>query len=250
LITLIENTADIGGRVDPRVKIVLLILFIITMTLTPVNQPVRLASCAVFLAMVIILTRLPLLRLLRSILKIYPMILLISLLQLVNAPDSAAGQAAPAVLPFQPISTWWTVLGFQIKLILLITATFIFIFTTPLNRLITSLQSMKLPEPFVSVTFFIYHFINMLDRELNRIHIALRSRYIKLPMMQRISLIQNVMIMYFLRLFDSNERLYRLLISRGFNGTFRFNMPLSWKRADALILTGGTMILITINLLA
>jgi cobalt/nickel transport system permease protein len=240
-------TTRFAQNTDPRAKIILALLFFTTILLIPAQQPLKLAACLVVVMMILLLTHIPPSLLFRYIIKIYPAILMISLIQLITASTVTGDMQVQEGL-FVISAKWWMLIGFQVKSLLIICAGFIFIATTPFTRLISSFNRMHIPGRLVSVGFFAYHFIFILSRELDRIHTALRSRYIRLSVLKRVSLIHKVSIMYFMRLFDRSEGLNRLLLSRGFSGTFHFNASLVWQKTDSLLVVSGCLIMAAIYL--
>ena len=228
-------------RVDPRAKFILLFLYYFGLFMIPAGQLLKLAGCVAFLFALLMLAKIPLGGLIRFLLKIYPMILFISFMQILQLNNN---ETVSTVKIYSVVSQ--DVFTFQLKSLLIVSAGFIFIASTPFTQIVTSLKRMKLPGPVVAVIFFAYQFLFILARELDRIHTALRSRYIKLSLGQRLVLIKNLMVTYFLRLFDRSEVLNKLLLSRGFNGSFHFNVALTWRRTDSMVVAGGSVIIIFI----
>ena len=141
--------------------------------------------------------------------------------------------------------SWLRISGFQIKTVLIVAAGLFFISSTPMNLFLSSIKKLKTPGWIVSVTFFIYHFVFILSFELRRLQIAYQSRYIKLPILKRLSIQAKLLAVFLTRIFEKNDRLYNALISRGFNGIIPIEIPISWKSSDTiLVLTGTTFIIV------
>ena len=232
-------------RVDPRAKFILLFLFYVALFMIPSGQPFKLTGCLAIVGVIVLQARIPLPGLIRFLIKIYPMILIISFLQILTAGSRELLIAADTYLGLST-EKWRPVLIFQFKSILVVCAAYIFMASTPARQVISVLNHVKLPGPVVSVIFFAYQFLFILARELERIRTALRARYINLSLIRRVSLLKNVTTMYFLRLFERSEGLNRILLSRGFSGSFRFNAILTWKKTDSLIVVSGGLIIMFI----
>ena len=134
---------------------------------------------------------------------------------------------------------------FQLKSVTILLAGLIFVVSTPHSMLLKSLQKMHLPDKTVAILFFIFRFIFLLSHELHRILLAFKSRYIKLPLLKRVSVYSNLISIYFIRIFDRNEHLFKVLISRGFQGKVYSSLTLDWTMNDTLILmTGGSSLIL------
>jgi len=231
-------------KVDPRVKLLLLLLFYLLLFIIPYGRLFKLGACALLVFTLILLVKIPPVRLLRFLLKIYPMIMLVSLMQILNVLLGTSEIYTRNYSDLRP-GIWSAVIVLQIKSLLAVSAGYLIMASTSLTRIITVLKRLKLPGPFVAVIFFAYQFLLVIARELDRLYTALRSRYISLSIRQRLRLAGHVATMYFLRLLERSEKMNRLLLSRGFNGSIPLNAQLAWQRSDSLVLAGvGAVILL------
>ena len=235
-------------KVDPRVKLILLLLFYMLLFTIPYGQPFKLGACALFLFTLILLVKIPPARLFRFLLKIYPMIMLVSLIQILNVFMNTSEIYTRNHIDLRS-QIWPVVIVLQIKSLLALSAGYLIMASTSLTRIITVLKRLKLPGPFVAVIFFAYQFLLVIARELDRLHTALRSRYIRLSVRQRLHLAGHVATMYFLRLLERSEKMNRLLLSRGFNGSVPLNAQLAWQRSDSLVFAGVGAVILLIYLL-
>jgi len=230
-------------KIDPRVKLLLLLLFYLLLFIVPSGQPFKLAACAVLVVTVIVLARIPFFRLFRFLLKIYPMIMLISLMQMLSFPKDNSELYTRSYLGLRP-DLWSVVVVLQVKSLLAVSAGYLIMASTSLTRIITVLNRWRLPGPFVAVIFFTYRFLFVIAREFDRLYTALRSRYIRLSLRRRLQLAGHVATVYFLRLMERSEEMNRLLLSKGFNGSIPLNAPIAWQRSDSVVLAGvGSFIL-------
>jgi len=231
-------------QIDPRVKLTILISFIVILISTSVYDPLRLFVLAFVLVILLLSSDLPLNKFIRLLGKIYPMILMISLFQLI-VPVSQSQIYSGFSLDLSR-SNLLSVLEFQLHTLLTFSATILFVITTPFIRFLKSLEKLKLPAWIVSTVFFIYRFIYILSHELNRMYVAYNSRYIKLNMIARIRVQTKLFTVFITRIFERNDRLYHALISRGFNGSISFNVPMKWRLSDTLILISALLLLTVI----
>jgi cobalt/nickel transport system permease protein len=232
------------GRIDPRAKFILFLIFCVILFTSSINQPVLLAVLAIILLTVIFTAGLPYAQILRTISKIYPMIFIISLVQWVSF-TSGGLQTYSGIGSWDiNASEWLRILEFQIRSLYIVAAGLIFVTSTPFTHLIKSLEKLKVPDWVVAVTFFIYRFVYILSHELHRLHIAFQSRYIKLPLASKLIMMGRLSAVFMTRIFERNERLYQALISRGFSGNFSIDIPLAWRWSDSLLLVAGVAFLL------
>ena len=238
-----EHTSEksIIGKVDPRAKIVLFLCFISMVLLTPISQFTPLIALGIVLFLSILISRFPAIKILRALIKIYPMILVISLFQMFSLQS---GEYLHSGFGFISLSenSWIQIFGFQVKTILVIASGLFLISSTPMKMFLKSFEKIGMPGWIITVTFFVYHFVYILSHELSRLNIAYQSRYIHLSLFRKISIQSKLLAMFFLRIFERNDRLYNALISRGFNGSISFETQLTWKSYDTMLVFGGILV--------
>lgn len=242
-----ERTIDrlFIGKVDPRAKIILFISFITAVLIIPAYNLISLMIFGLTLVLLIFISGLTGFKILKAIFKIYPMILMMSFFQILTIHT---GDYLHSGIGFLDISkdSWIRIGGFQIKTILILAASLFLISSTPMKLFLTSIERLRAPGWIVAITFFIYHFVFILTHELTRLQIAYKSRYIKLPIMKRLTVQARLLSVFLTRIFERNDRLYHALISRGFNGVIPINIDISWKYSDTmLVLSGMTFLIIT-----
>lgn len=236
------------SRVDPRAKLLILLLFIVSVLILSVSDPVKYLILVVLLLMVILTSGLNTRPIVKGLIKIYPFILFVSFFQLLSGSESE--QAYSGISFFsQNKEIWRIILVFQIETMMILASGIIFITSTPFVLLLKSLDRMRLPAWIVSVIFFSYRFVYILSHELYRLQIAYQSRYIYLPWRHRIPYQLKLMSSYLVRVFERNDQLYNALRSRGFSGTLFFEMPLSWKKTDSLIAVFASFLFIILNMI-
>jgi cobalt/nickel transport system permease protein len=240
-----EHTSEksIIGKVDPRAKIILFLSFISMVLLTPISQFTPLLLLGIVLFLSIIISRFPAIKILRALIKIYPMILVISLFQLLSLQSGEYLHSGLGFISFSEKS-WIYILGFQAKTILVIASGLFLISSTPMKMFLKSFEKIGMPGWIITVTFFVYHFVYILSHELSRLNLAYQSRYIHLSLFRKISIQSKLLAMFFLRIFERNDRLYNALMSRGFNGSISFETKLSWRSYDTVLVLSGISILL------
>ena len=236
------------GQIDPRVKIILLILFVAVLLSTSVVQPFRIITLVSILLFIILSANLPITKIIMLTVKIYPMILFISLFQIFAAFLSDKIYSDSGLLGVSN-ETIIRVVEFQFHSICIVIGTLIFITSTPFMHALKSLEKMKLPSWIITVIFFVYRFLFILTQELNRLFIAYRSRQFRLSLIKKVIILSKISTVILTRIFERNERLYLALVSRGFSGTLSLNSPLAWHQSDTLLLLGGSILLASITII-
>jgi cobalt/nickel transport system permease protein len=237
------------GKVDPRAKIILFISYIIIVLLIKAQAFIPLLILSVGLLFSILISRFPGIKIIRALIKIYPMILMISFFQILTIKPGDYLHSGIGIVQFSSDS-WLHILGFQLKTILIVAAGLFLISSTPMKLFLKSFERLGMPDWIITVTFFVYHFMFILSHELSRLHLAYKSRYVKLSVIKRISMQSKLMAMFFFRIFERNDRLYNALMSRGFNGSISFETQISWKSSDTILVLTGISFLFLIQTIA
>jgi cobalt/nickel transport system permease protein len=231
------------GKIDPRAKLLLFGIFIAEVIASPRHHLPFYIFFIILLIAIVISSGIDRRFVLKMTVSVYPMIIFISFFQL--SGHFHEGAVNPSGQADVSLPVWLIVLKFQLNTILIFIAGIIFVRSTPYRQMLKSIEWLRLPSWVVSVIFFVYQFLFILSFELNRLIIALRSRYIRLNYFRRIKVLSMVSTTYLVRIFDRNERLYRALISRGFNGSIPLRDNIIWRGSDTVIvLFFGTVILI------
>jgi len=234
------------GRVDPRAKILLFICFINVVLIIPTVDLIALVVLGLALVLLIFFADIPISKIVKAILKIYPMIVIMSFFQIISINTGDYQYSGIGLLDIS-VDSWVYITGFQIKTLLILKASLLLITTTPIKLFLTGIAKLKAPGWIVAVTFFIYHFVFIVMHELTRLQIAFQSRYIKLPIIKRLFVQARLLAVFLTRIFERNDLLYNALISRGFNGVLPLHLHLSWKKSDTMLVLSGISFLFLIQ---
>ncbi|MBE0409064.1 MAG: cobalt ECF transporter T component CbiQ [Anaerolineales bacterium] len=128
--------------------------------------------------------------------------------------------------------------------------------TTPFPDLIHSLRHLRVPAPLVAVISFMYRYLFVLTNEVIRLLRArnARSAYLQdggsTPLLWRARVAGNMAGQLFLRSYDRSERIYSAMLARGFQGQLLTINPHKMRRLDWLIGFLTLVLLISLQLLA
>ncbi len=235
------------SRWDPRLKILSLGIFVFCVALLD-SIPVALMGFALACGF-LWLSKLPL-NFVRGGIA-FVLIFLIPLIFIM--PLSYPGQAAFKVLgiPFA-----WE--GLRIACIIIIKAVSVVITaysifgTSRFDVSMIALQHLKVPKMLVQMLLFTYRYIFVFIAEMRRMDIAMRSRgFVKGFNMTTLTLMGNFVGTLLVRSFERTERVYKAMLSKGYNGDYptlvEFNaIPQDFVKAILIVLV--TILLVVIDI--
>ncbi len=231
---------------DPRLKILSMGIFIFCVALLE-SIPVAILGF-IFAFFFLYLSKLPL-RFVRGGIA-FVLIFLVPLLLIM--PLSYPGQAAFYVIgiPFA-----WE--GLRIACIIIIKAVSVVITaycvfgSSRFDVSMIALQHLKVPKMLVQMLLFTYRYIFVFIAEMRRMDIAMRSRgFVKGFNLTTLTLMGNFVGTLLVRSFERTERVYKAMLSKGYNGDYptlvEFNaLPRDFLKALIVVLL--TVLLVSID---
>ena len=230
-----SNLDSFLHRLDPRVKFITTLAFILAVVVTP---PLRWWAFAGYFALVVcllILSKLPPLYVLKRSLVIVPFVLVIAIFIPFFKQGEVAGSYnlwlwevtvtydGLAVLVNVLIKAWLSILS----LILLSS-------TTSFTSLLKGLEQLRMPRVMVMILSFVYRYIFVLVDEVLRLRQARDSRNLgRGKRIWQIKTVGNMIGTLFIRSYERGERVYSAMVSRGYDGRIRMLGSLKMGRADA-----------------
>jgi len=116
--------------------------------------------------------------------------------------------------------------------------------TTPFDRLLRALRSVKIPSVFILLLSFLYRYLYLLWDEAERMQRARNLRYFGGQWAKQISLLGSIAAALFLRSYERAERVQKAMISRGWTGEEIMMRTGALSRKDlAALVTGGLLII-------
>lgn len=232
-------------RIDPRVKILIALLFAFGLTAVPEGHWLSFASFAGFAAVAVFASRLPV-----------PLVFRRSLLAL---PFVAA--AFPLVFT-RPGDTLWTMplfgwtasdeglVAFTSILLrswLAINLAIVLTSTTPPIDLIRGLERLRLPRILAGTIFFMYRYLFVIGEEGQRMMRARESRSASFAdgrrsggsIVWRGRVLGNMVGSLFIRSLERSERIHAAMQARGYDGSIRFAEERKLTPQDWLLLVGA-----------
>ncbi len=217
-----ESSATFLSKLDPRIKLVLLVAFVATLSLWKEPANLKLLGAGAMLLAITLAGRLPLKKVLLRGFLVLPFIGLFGLVLYLS------GQPDRALLIFEKsyLSTWS---------VLLIAG------STPPTKLISAARDLHVPNLLSEVTQLTFRYLFVLREEAVAMQIAFRSRAGGSGI--RAALASSGMVAgLFLRSQQRAERVYHSMLSRGYTGHPPQRVLVSPRPFDYFILTLGLLV--------
>ena len=228
------NADSAVHKLDPRVKIIIVVTFVIVVVSTPAFNPLAFIFYSGLLSWACAFTSISMMYYIRRILLVLPFSILASIaLPFVGKPpmlelfDGGLHISIPGL---------WMFIGIIMKSSLGVGATLWLISTTPFSSLATGLRKMKMPRLVVDILSLTYRYLFVLTEEISRLKRAAIARGYKATWLGQAFLIGQLIGKLFLRSYERSERLFYAMRLRGFNGSFPTDTQLKFRRSDVLVL--------------
>jgi cobalt/nickel transport system permease protein len=196
-------------RLDPRVKLVVTLGFVVLVVATPVGWWRPLAAEALTLAFVVGLSGVPPRALLARWLGFLVLVVFLAVVIAPAHPMRAEMGVALVLL---------TILA---KNSLAFLAMLLLVNVTPFRKLLVAMRRLGMPLVLVSTLQFMYRYVHVLADELDRMIKARRSRTFGHSGRLDWGLLTSLIGVLFIRAFERGERVHGAMVSRGWNGTIR-----------------------------
>jgi cobalt/nickel transport system permease protein len=229
-------------RLDPRVKFITLIPYIIVVA---IMHGITYPACALTVStMMIIIARIDTKKLLNRLGVVNIFILFLWLF----LPFSHPGQDVFRVGPLTATSEGFLLaLSITLKANAIVLATIALLGTSEVFSLAHALVHLKFPRKLVYLFFFFYRYISVLHDEYNRMRRAITIRAFQAKTnLHTYRTYAYLVGMLIVRSSDHSQRIYKAMLCRGFTGKFPVISHFSLKRSD--VMWGILMSLITLVL--
>ncbi len=221
-------------RLDPRLKIFLLLSYVFMVVSIPFDSTNRLLLFSIVPFILALLSGVSLLHYLSKLSKIYPLIFLITFL-LPFLPT--AGENALTVGPLKIYPAGFNkFLIINAKSLFSIWMSIILTTTTEFNQFLKGMEKLRFPTLVILILSFMYRFIFLLIDEAERMLMAFQSRYVRLSLFTRLKYLAQEIGVLFIRTFERSERVYQAMEARGFQGKIHSPSHFHWKILDSVVL--------------
>ena len=232
------------ARLDPRANLFVWAISFITVIFASPNEPETFIYLIFLILTIFVLARTFLWQILKDVLRVYPMIFLITMHLPFNNPDTGLAAHETAAFTINPVGLT-SFLEISVKSIILLCLSLTFVRTISHGKMISLLHSLRLPNFVISILSYLRRLVRLMLLETERIKMAAWSRNLKLKGNGSLKRLSQMLQVYFIRLADRSDRTYMAMLSRGFTGQFPVTDQLTWHLPDSLfILISSCMTLV------
>lgn len=235
--SFIDNYSDLDSfihRLDPRTKLITTLVFILAVTITPPSWWQTFALYLFLMATLILVSKVPILYVLKRSLVIVPFVALIA----ISIPFFKEGEVAGSY------SLWlWevsvTYSGLQVfasvlaKAWLSLLSLILLTSTTKMTNLLKGLEQLHMPRVMVMILSFMYRYIFVLVDEVIRMRRARDNRNFGGRRLWQIRTTGHMIGTLFIRSYERGEQVYAAMLARGFDGQTRTLDCSNFRRVDA-----------------
>jgi cobalt/nickel transport system permease protein len=241
---------------EPRLKLALVVAFILAISLLPIGSFVALAIAFVLLVALSTMARLGPFRLARGAFVAFPFLLAAFPLIFTKDGDPIGDinfGLFSLTVSGEGLRQFATI---ALKSWVSVQAALLLTFTTPFPDIVEALRRLRVPKLMVAIISFMYRYLAVLTDEASRMMRARASRSASVDgrtggsIIWRAKVVGSMVGSLFLRAYERSERIYAAMQSRGFTGELRFIDTRAFVRADWAALTAGAVLLVAFELSA
>jgi len=240
-------------RLDPRTKFIITLVFILAVISTPPTRWQVFALYLFLMAILIFVSKVPILYVLKRSLVIIPFVLMVAIFipffkegEVVGSYNIWLWQVS---VTYSGLQVLWNILA---KAWLSILSLILLTSTTKMTNLLNGLEQLGMPKVMVMILSFMYRYIFVVVDEVMRMKQARDSRSFGGSRLWQLRTIGNMVGTLFIRSYERGERVYAAMLARGFDGQTRTLDRLNFRQADAYFGISFSLILIltsVVNLL-
>lgn len=232
-------------RVDPRVKLLLSLCFLVLITAT-YNIKVF-AFYLVVVAVLLVMSKVPFHFFFKKLVVVTPLAVLMAFFIFLSyLMETNVEFSMDALTGYYPVL--YTIALLVSKIYLSILVLTLLVSCTSFNALLWSLRKYKLPVIVTTLSKLVYTYVFVFIDELHRTLRAYKSRTPVLRI-SRVTVYGNIAAGIFLRSMDRSDLIYKAMISRGFTGDFPEGNTNRLKRIDIVAVLLFLLILTAARLL-
>jgi cobalt/nickel transport system permease protein len=243
-------------RLDPRVKLILTLAFIVAVTAVPRGAWLSFLLLLLATGIIIAVSRVPLFRIVKRSMIAIPFAL--AALTLVFTSKGAP------LLTFR-LDSWTLSITDQgtiafasilIKAWLAVLMATLLSMTTTFPELLFAIRALRLPKVIVSIVSFMYRYIFVIADEAMRLQRAREARSAEPhgkaggSLLWRAKILGGMIGSLFLRSYERSERIYAAMVSRGFDGTIRTMRAQGLRAAELMLSLAFAAYLLAVVVLA
>jgi cobalt/nickel transport system permease protein len=218
-------------RLDPRIKIISIFAAIVIIVTEPLNGTlIHFALYFGIIAIVVVLSRVPVTYILKRCLIVLPFILMASAFYPLSVVIEGEVQPSAKIdLYILPAIIIFSKALLAVLLLIILTSAERF------HRLLLALRKLKMPRIIGTISALLYRYIFLLIDEALKTSRARESRTPGKLRMSRMKVYGNQIATIFIRSWDRSEIIYKSMLSRGFQGEYPGMEKLDLSALDLII---------------
>ena len=224
-------------KLDPRTKLLSGLLLILSGVLIPSGHFLEFTLIYAWVFLITLFSHQTLWFILKSILKIYPMIFFLTFLLPFNSINS--GHNVDILFSLKSIHIYYSginnFIDLNLRSILIFSSSLIVITETPIRAILKTLTILHIPKWVEAIVIYMQRFIIIISIEFHRMHLAFAARSFNMSLFAKTKAVAKMSGIYFSRLIDRSERSHLAMISRGFYGEIYTRYQLSWRFIDSVV---------------
>lgn len=209
-------------RLDPRIKIICLVAFILFVIFTKPTSFIAFALYGALIAVLILLSKIPISFILKRSIVIIPFVLMIAIfIPFLKKGEVAGGYSFGTLkltVTYDGLMIFWNIL---VKAYLSILSMILLITSTKLSDLLKALEKLKFPSVFVIILSFMYRYIFVVQDELMKMRQAKEARSVGGSRWFHAKILANMIGVLFMKTYERGENVYLAMCSRGFDGRIK-----------------------------
>jgi len=241
---------SIVNRRDPRIKIIVFLLFILVILSTRPELFLVFAIYAIFIFVLILLSKIPIKFIIKRSLTVIPFVLMIAIfIPFLKKGEIAGGYSFGSIrlnVSYGGLMVFWNVL---IKSYLSILCMILLTASTRFSELLKALEKLRIPKLIVTLLSFTYRYIFVFQDEFQSMSRAKESRSYRRKRWLNFKTLANMVGVLFIRAYERGERVYLAMCSRGFEGSVKTIQDMDLTKGDIYFLSTIVIILALIRIL-
>ena len=205
--------SSVVHRLSPQCKLLATILFVFVVVSTPRAAFWAFGAEAGLLLVAAVVSRVPLVLLLRRLTIELPFVAFALLLPIVGR-----GERVDVVGVSLSVSGLWAAWNVLVKATLGVAASGLLTATTPVPSILHGLERLRLPKVFVAICAFMVRYADVVFGELHRMRVARESRGHDPRWIWQAKAVASSAGALFIRSYERGERVYLSMVSRGYDG--------------------------------
>jgi cobalt/nickel transport system permease protein len=200
-------------RVDPRVKLVALIVFVIAVAVTPRRDVWAFLLDAALLGVVATVARIPIVLIARRVLVVAPFLAVAAIVPFIG--DGPRADLGPFQVSTDGLWAGWSIAA---KAVLGATASILLTATTPIPGILVGMTRLRVPRPVVAIIAFMIRYLDLIADQFHRMRQAMTARGHDPRWLWQARPIAAAAGTLFVRTYERGERIHQAMVARGFSG--------------------------------